>query len=592
MLTSNKNVIDWVNEMAKLCKPDQIVWVDGSEEEKNRFTKQSLAAGELEELNQEKLPGCYLHRSNPNDVARVEHLTFICTRNKEDAGPLNNWMAPDEAYKKLSGIFDGSMKGRTMYVVPFLMGPYGSPFSKIGIELTDSIYVILNMRIMCRIGKRVLDQLGSSNDFTRGLHSKADLNIDRRYICHFPEDNTIWSVGSGYGGNVLLGKKCLALRIASFLGKKEGWMAEHMLILGIENPQGKITYVTAAFPSACGKTNLAMLVPPLSMKGYKIWTVGDDIAWLRIGPDGRLWAINPEAGFFGVAPGTSAKTNPNALATVQKNTIFTNVLKTPENTVWWEGLSDPPAHGINWLGHEWTPASKESGANPNSRFTAPASQCPSISKEWENPQGVPIDAIIFGGRRAKVAPLVYQSFSWQHGTYVGSTMASETTAAQSGQTVGVVRRDPMAMKPFIGYNIGQYIQHWLDMGKRIPKPPKIFHVNWFKADEQGKFMWPGFGENLRVLEWIIKRCEGTADAVKTPIGYIPTPDTINLQDLKLDPSTLQKLLDVDQETWTDEIIDQKKFFDSLGTNIPQEILQEHKALAERFHLELENLVTT
>ncbi len=578
--TNNKAVLEWVDEVVKLCRPDKVVWCDGSEDEKKRLTKECLAAGELIELNQQKLPGCYLHRSDPNDVARVEKQTFICTRNKEDAGPTNNWMAPDEAYKKARAIFEGSMKSRTMYVIPFLMGLPNSPFAKIGFELTDSRYVVLNMGIMTRMGKIALDQLGNSPDFTKGLHSRADLNIERRYILHFPEDNTIWSVGSAYGGNVLLGKKCLALRIGSWLGRKEGWLAEHMLILGIQNPKGEIRYVAAAFPSQCGKTNLAMVVPPDMFKGYKTWTVGDDIAWLRIGADGQLWAVNPEAGFFGVAPGTSAKTNPVALQTIQRNTLFTNVALKPDGTVWWEGLEEPPAQCIDWLGKPWTPASKEKAAQPNSRFTTPAGQCPSISPEWENPKGVPISAIIFGGRRAKVAPLVYESFNWQHGVYVGSTMASETTAAAAGQ-VGVVRRDPMAMLPFLGYHAGEYFRHWLNMGKKITKPPKIFHVNWFRTDSQGKFMWPGFGENLRVLLWVLDRCEGKGDALRTPIGYVPTPDAVATTGLKLSPETFKELLSVDKGEWKQELELQKEWFDSIGPKLPEELRREHAELAKR-----------
>jgi phosphoenolpyruvate carboxykinase (GTP) len=579
--TTNKTLVAWVEEMAKLCHPDKIVWCDGSEEEKIRLTRQAIERGEVEELNQEKLPGCLYARSAENDVARVEHLTFICSRSQKDAGPTNNWMDPREAYKKLGDIFNGSMKGRTMYVVPFLMGIPGSPFNKIGIELTDSIYVVLNMRIMTRMGKVALDELGSSSDFTRGLHSKADLRADRRYICHFPEDNTIWSVGSNYGGNALLGKKCLALRIASWLGRKEGWMAEHMLIVGVENPRGEIHYIAGAFPSACGKTNLAMLVPPPSLSGYKVWTVGDDIAWLRIGPDGRLWAINPEAGFFGVAPGTNWKTNPNAMATIQRNTIFTNVLKKLDGTVWWEGLEDPPAEGIDWRGRPWTPASGQKGAHPNSRFTAPASQCPSISPEWENPKGVPLSAIIFGGRRARVAPLVYQSFDWQHGVFVGASMASETTAAATGQ-VGVVRRDPMAMLPFCGYNMGDYFRHWLHMGRKIPHPPKLFHVNWFRMDETGKFIWPGFGDNLRVLEWIIERATGRAEAVESPIGYLPKASSINLEGLNISREKLEStLLNIDLDDWIAEAESQREFFNKFGDTLPPEILQEHQKLLKR-----------
>lgn len=580
---NNPSVTKWVEEMAKLTKPDKIVWLDGSEEEKERLIEEACRTGELKELNQKKLPGCYLHRTAINDVARVEHLTFICTSKKEDAGPTNNWMAPAEAYEKLGRIFDGSMRGRTMYVIPYLMGPVGSPFSKVGIELTDSIYVVLNMRIMTRMGKIAMEHLRNSDDFVKGLHSKADLNPERRFICHFPEDNTIWSVGSGYGGNVLLGKKCFALRIASYMGWKEGWMAEHMLILGLEDPEGKITYIAAAFPSACGKTNLAMLVPPPSQKGYKVWTVGDDIAWMRIGKDGRLWAVNPEAGFFGVAPGTSSKTNPNALATIQKNTIFTNVLETPEGTVWWEGLDQPPPrYGIDWKGEPWTPESGKVGAHPNSRFTAPAHQCPSISPEWENPEGVPISAIIFGGRRAKVAPLVYEAFNWQHGVFVGATMASETTAAAMGE-VGVIRRDPMAMLPFCGYNIADYFKHWLEMGKMISNPPKIFHVNWFRTDEDGKFIWPGFGENIRVLKWIASRCEGKGEAVETPIGYIPTVDALDLEGLDLSDEQIESLLRLEKDVWIKELEDQLVFFEKLGDKLPRELRDEHQALRERLN---------
>jgi phosphoenolpyruvate carboxykinase (GTP) len=579
-LKPNQAVQTWVDEMAKLTKPDQIVLIDGSEEERQRLTEEALSNGEIIQLNQEKLPGCVYHRTAQNDVARVEHLTFICTKNQADAGPTNNWMAPDEAYQKLSAIFEGSMKGRTMYVIPYIMGLPGSPFSKVGIELTDSIYVVLNMRIMTRMGEVALKQLGDSPDFIKGLHSKADLNPDRRYICHFPEDNTIWSVGSGYGGNVLLGKKCFALRIASFLGRREGWMAEHMLILGIEDPEGNVSYVAAAFPSACGKTNLAMMIPPAAFKGYKVWTVGDDIAWMRIGPDGRLWAINPEAGFFGVAPGTNSKSNPNAMATVQKDTIFTNVVLTPEGTVWWEGMGvDPPKQGIDWKGNPWTPESGEKGAHPNSRFTAPARNCPCISPEWENPKGVPISAILFGGRRAKVAPLVYQSLNWQHGVYLGASMASETTTAAAG-AVGVIRRDPMAMLPFCGYNMGDYFKHWLEMGKRIPNPPKIFHVNWFQTDDNGKFVWPGYGENFRAVKWILDRCAGKAGAKETPIGYLPTEDDIDLTGLNFSKEALRGLLQVVPEAWREDIADQEEFFAKFD-RLPAEIRVEMEGLKKR-----------
>ena len=581
--TSNQTVIDWVEKIARMTRPDGIYWCDGSEQEKDALTAQAIASGELEPLSPQKLPGCVLHRTAQNDVARTEGLTFICTSHKEDAGPTNNWMSPADAYKKLGAIFEGSMAGRTMYVIPFIMGVPGSPFSKIGIELTDSIYVVLNMRIMTRMGQVAWDELGGSNDFTRCLHSRADLNLERRFICHLPEDNTIWSVGSGYGGNVLLGKKCLALRIASNLSQKEGWMAEHMLILGLEDPQGHITYIAAAFPSACGKTNLAMLIPPVTQPGYRVWTVGDDIAWLRVGPDGRLWALNPEAGFFGVAPGTSKKSNPNALKTVRKNSIFTNVVKTPDDMVWWEGMDgDTPTQGIDWKGEHWTPDADHPGAHPNARFTAPAAQCPCISPEWENPQGVPISAIVFGGRRAHLAPLVYQSFNFQHGVFVGATMASERTAAQYGKQ-GEVRRDPMAMLPFCGYNMADYFQHWLNMGRKITKPPSIFHVNWFRTDDKGQFIWPGFGENVRVLRWIAQRCAGSdqAKAQKTPIGYIPSDGALDLAGLDLPQGTIQELLHIDPQAWLAEVAEQRQFFAKFGDRLPAEINAELDALDQR-----------
>lgn len=581
-VTTNQAAISWVEKIAALTKPDNIYYCDGSQREKDELTAQALATGELEALDPCKLPGCVLHRTAQNDVARTEGLTFICTSNKEDAGPTNNWMAPDQAYKKLGAIFEGSMVGRTMYVIPFIMGVPGSEFSKIGVELTDSIYVVLNMRIMTRMGQVAWDELGDSADFTHCLHSKADLNLERRFICHFPEDNTIWSVGSGYGGNVLLGKKCLALRLASHMGHSEGWMAEHMLILGLEDREGKITYIAAAFPSACGKTNLAMLIPPVTQPGYRVWTVGDDIAWLRIGPDGRLWAINPEAGFFGVAPGTSKKSNPNALKTVRKNTIFTNVVKTPQNMVWWEELDgDTPAQGIDWKGEPWTPDSGQPGAHPNARFTAPASQCPCISPEWENPQGVPISAIVFGGRRAHLTPLVYQSFDFKHGVFVGATMASERTAAQYGK-LGEVRRDPMAMLPFCGYNMADYFQHWLNMGQKATAPPLIFHVNWFRTDAKGDFLWPGYGENIRVLEWIAQRCDGQGAARKTPIGYVPENGTLDLSGLDLSDAVARELLRVDPKDWLNELEGQKKFFAKFDEKrLPVEIKAEHEALAKR-----------
>jgi phosphoenolpyruvate carboxykinase (GTP) len=585
-MTKNIKLLNWIDEMAALTKPESIMWIDGSEEQLEALRKEAMATGELIKLNEEKLPGCYLHRSALNDVARVEQRTFICTSTKEGAGPTNNWMAPAEAYQKLGQLFDGSMKGRTMYIIPYSMGPVGSEFSKIGIEITDSIYVVVSMAIMTRMGKAVLDQLGDG-DFVKGLHSKAQLSEEDRYICHFPEDNAIWSINSGYGGNVLLGKKCFALRIASYLANKEGWMAEHMLILGIENPKGEVKYIAAAFPSACGKTNLAMLIPPELYKkeGYKVWCVGDDIAWLRQGPDGRLWAINPENGFFGVAPGTNAHSNYNALASTTKNAIFTNVaLDTSDNTVWWEGMTDEkPEHAIDWRGNEWTPAMFDKkdkstyAAHPNSRFTAPAENCPCISSEFNSGAGVPISAIIFGGRRAKTAPLVYQSRDWQHGVFVGSTMASETTAAAAG-AVGVVRRDPMAMLPFIGYNANDYFAHWLDMGKKLgDKAPKIFNVNWFRTDDEGHFIWPGFGDNMRVLMWILGRCDGTMDANETAIGFVPKAEDINIEGLDINVDTVKDLLNVDIDLWKEETVGIDEFYNKLG-RVPEELQGELKTL--------------
>ena len=581
-LTNNVKVNAWLDEVIPLLKPDAVELITGEKEQLDRLTAEAVSTGEFITLNQEKLPGCYLHRSDPNDVARVESRTFICSRKEEDAGPTNNWMDPQEMYAKLEKLYDGAMKGRTMYVIPYSMSIVGSPFAKYGIEVTDSIYVVISMNIMTRIGNPVLEALGTDGDFIKGLHAKADLNPEERYIVQFPEDNTIMSINSGYGGNVLLGKKCFALRIASYLGRKEDWMAEHMLILGIQNPQGEIRYVTAAFPSACGKTNLAMLVPPeeYQKKGYKVWTVGDDIAWLRIGPDGRLWAVNPENGFFGVAPGTSAKSNPNALASTAKNTLFTNVvLNKDDNTVWWEGMNKtPPTNAEDWQGRPWNgETSTEKGAHPNSRFTAPAKNCPCISPEFDNPQGVPISAIIFGGRRAKTAPLVYQSRSWQHGVFVGSIMASETTAAATG-AVGVLRRDPMAMRPFCGYHMGDYWQHWLDMGEKIPNPPKIFNVNWFRTDEDGNFLWPGFGDNLRVLEWILKRCFDEVDAQETPIGYEPYPTDINLEGTDVSLETLTGLLGVDKDLWMEDVANIEEFYKDFGDKLPPALREELETL--------------
>ena len=580
MKFASKGVQQFVDESVALCTPDKVVLIDGSEEQLEALRAEAVSTGEMIKLNQELLPGCYLHRTAVNDVARVEGRTFICTEKKEDAGPTNNWMQKDEAYKLLKGIYKGAMKGRTMYVIPYSMGAVGSPFSKIGIELTDSIYVVLNMVIMTRVGQKVLDTLGTSDDFVRGLHAKADLDEEKRYICQFPEDNTIMSVNSGYGGNVLLGKKCFALRIASYLGRHEGWLAEHMLILGLEKPNGETKYIAAAFPSACGKTNLAMLIPPeeFAKKGYKIHTVGDDIAWIRVGADGRMYAINPENGFFGVAPGTNAKSNPNALASTRKNTIFTNVvLNTDNNTVWWEGLDkNPPEHAIDWKGNPWTAEDRAKGvkgAHPNSRFTAPAKNCPCISDRFEDPQGVPLDAIIFGGRRAKTAPLVYEARDWNHGVFVGSIMASETTAAASG-AVGVVRRDPMAMLPFCGYNMGDYFAHWIEMGDKVAKKPKFFNVNWFRTDEDGNFLWPGFGDNMHVLDWIIRRTEGTAEAVETPIGYVPKPEDINLNGLDMTVDDVANLLTVDKELWKEDAENIESFYAKFGDKLPEALRKE------------------
>ena len=589
-MTNNKYVLSWVNEMAEMTNPAKIVWIDGSEEQADALRTEACSTGGMIKLNEKLLPGCYLHRTAVNDVARVEGRTFICTRKKEDAGNINNWMDPKECYAKLTKLYTGSMTGKTMYVIPYSMSIVGSPFAKYGIELTDSIYVVLNMLIMTRVGNNVLDALGDDAGFIKGLHAKADLDEENRYICHFPEDNTIWSINSGYGGNVLLGKKCFALRIASYLGRKEGWMAEHMLILGIETPEGELKYISAAFPSACGKTNLAMLIPPeiYKKKGYKVWCVGDDIAWLRVGEDGRLWAVNPENGFFGVAPGTNSKSNPNALATTQRDTIFTNVVHDLDNnTVWWEGLNDnPPSNAIDWRGNKWDISmynkndKSTCGAHPNSRFTAKAINCPCLSSEFNNPKGVPISAIVFGGRRAKTAPLVYQSTSWQNGTFVGSIMASETTAAASG-AVGVVRRDPMAMRPFTGYDMGDYFGHWLEMGKNIPNPPKIFHVNWFRTDADGHFIWPGFGDNMRVLLWILARCEGKVDARETAIGYVPYANDINIEGLDITEDTVNELLSVDNEAWLADVENIKEFYDMIGGTVPCELREELSALKAR-----------
>ncbi|MDR1629630.1 MAG: phosphoenolpyruvate carboxykinase (GTP) [Oscillospiraceae bacterium] len=575
-LTENKTVLSWIDENIKLVNPDKIVWIDGSEEQLETLRAEACSTGEIIQLNEELLPGCYLHRTAVNDVARVEHRTFICTPTQEEAGPTNNWMDPAKCYDMLHEIAKGSYSGRTMYVIPYSMGPIGSPLAKAGVELTDSIYVVLNMAIMTRIGKAVFDVLGDSNDWVRGLHCKCDIDEEKRYICHFPQDNTIISVNSGYGGNVLLGKKCFALRIASYQGWKENWQAEHMLILGIENPNGEVKYICAAFPSACGKTILAMLIPPQGYlsKGYKVWCVGDDIAWIRKGEDGRLYAINPENGFFGVAPGTNDKSNPNALASTKKGTIFTNVVHNlDDNTVWWESLDkNPPENAVDWKGNPWNGKTAEApGAHPNSRFTAPAVNCPCISSEFENTKGVPISAIVFGGRRAKLAPLVYQSKDWNNGVFVGSIMASETTAAATG-AVGVVRRDPMAMLPFCGYNMGEYFQHWVDIGASLDadKAPKIFNVNWFRKDDEGHFVWPGFGENLRVLDWIAERCEDRVGARETAIGYVPYAEDINLDGIEdeINLDGLKAILEVDKDLWTAECEGIAEFYEKLGDKLP------------------------
>ena len=605
-MTKNKNVLAWVDEMVALTKPDKVVWIDGSKEQLDALTDEvtSLPEGNRDKmyrLNEEKLPGCLYHRTLPNDVARVEDRTFICTKKKEDAGPTNNWMDPAEMKAKLIPLYDGVMKGRTMYVIPYSMGLIGSPLAKVGVELTDSIYVVLNMNIMTRMGTQAFENLGdTSDDFVRGLHSKADVDPENRYIVQFPEENTIWSINSAYGGNVLLGKKCFALRIASFQGKNEGWMAEHMLILGVQKPNGETTYITAAFPSACGKTNLAMLIPPEGYlkDGYKVFTVGDDIAWMKPGKDGRLYAINPENGFFGVAPGTNANSNYNALACTRSDTIFTNVaLNNADNTVWWEKLDkNPPVDATEWKGEkvngpEYIAAGNKL-AHPNSRFTAPAKNCPCLSPEFNNPEGVPISAIIFGGRRASTTPLVYQSFDWTHGTYMGSAVSSETTAAATGAT-GVLRHDPMAMKPFIGYNVGDYWAHWLEMGEKLgDKAPKIFNVNWFKTDEEGNFLWPGFGDNMRVLDWIIKRCEGEVDAVETPIGYEPKPEDINVDGLvyegkQFTTEDIANLLKLDTKLWKNEIAEMRRYYkediEAKGGKVPAALYAQLDALEARLN---------
>ena len=578
----NSALEQWVKEMASLAQPAEVVWLNGSDQEYAQLCAAGVEAGQLIPLNEQKHPGSYLHRSHPLDVARTEQCTFICTPTQQEAGPTNHWMAPDQAYAKLRPIFNGIMRGRTMYVIPYLLGPKGSPFARVGFQLTDSVYVAVNMRIMTRMGTIALEHLGGSPDFIRGLHSVGTLDPDNRSICHFPQDKSIWSVNSGYGGNALLSKKCAALRIGSWLGNAEGWLAEHMLIMGVQDPAGKITYIAGAFPSACGKTNLAMLQPTGKFSGYRVWCVGDDIAWLRPGADGRLYAVNPEAGFFGVAPGTSRETNPNMMKTIAKNTLFTNVAMAPNRTVWWEGL-DPPADTagfLDWQGRPWDPAGGQKAAHPNARFTTPIKQCPVYSPEWENPNGVPISAILFGCRRSNLVPLIAESFSWQHGVYLGATLNSETTAAAGGAQ-GIVRRDPMAMLPFCGYNMADYFKHWLEIGRRLKHPPKIFRVNWFRVDEKGKFIWPGFGENMRVIQWVMDRCEGRGAAVETPIGRLPAEGALDLEGLSLTASNLQKILGIDTAGWFAAAEKQSEFFAKFADRFPNELLQEQQALIRR-----------
>jgi phosphoenolpyruvate carboxykinase (GTP) len=579
----NKAVLDWVQEIAGLTEPENIFWCDGSEREHAFLLEQAQQQGVVVPLNPQMVPNSYLHRSNPNDVARVEQFTFICSPSKEEAGPTNNWAAPAEMYDKLNGYLKGAMRGRTLFVIPYIMGPPDSPLTKVGFEVTDSIYVVLSMRIMTRMGTVAVERLGSNPDgeWNRGVHSLLDVNPDRRFICHFPQDNRIISVGSGYGGNVLLSKKCLALRIGSYLARKQGWLAEHMLILGVESPEARKHYVAAAFPSACGKTNFAMLIPPAHFKGWKVTTVGDDIAWMQI-REGRLYAVNPENGYFGVVPGTSYKSNANAMQTIAHDTLYTNVALTDDGDVWWEGKDGPvPSHAIDWRGNDWTPESKDKAAHPNSRFATPMRNNPVLDADVEKGEGVPISAIIFGGRRSDTLPLVFQAFDWDHGVYLGSTMASETTAAATG-AVGQVRRDPMAMLPFCGYNIGDYFQHWLEIRQRLSHPPLIFNVNWFRKGQDGKFLWPGFGDNMRVLKWMIDRCEGNAGGVKSPIGWVPGIHDLDLTGLNIDHKCVDELLEIDHEQWAKELEEHKKFYESLGGVVPERLQKQREQVAARF----------
>jgi phosphoenolpyruvate carboxykinase (GTP) len=581
---ANAVVSDWVAEVAELTTPKNVFWCDGSEAENAYLLREATRLDVVIKLNDQKVPRSYLHRSNPNDVARVEQFTFICTPTREEAGPTNNWSDPAETYDKLNGLLNGAMKGRTMFVVPYIMGPPDSPLAKVGIELTDSIYVVLSMRIMTRMGAVALQRLGDDleAEWNRGIHSLLDVDPSRRFICHFPQDNAIISVGSGYGGNVLLSKKCLALRIGSYLAFQQGWLAEHMLILGVESPEGRKHYVAAAFPSACGKTNFAMLIPPKRFAGWKVTTVGDDIAWMQI-RDGRLYAVNPENGYFGVVPGTSTKSNPNAMKSISHDTLYTNVALTDDGDVWWEGKDGaPPAHAIDWRGNSWTPESKEKAAHANSRFATPMHNNPVLDPDAEKGEGVPISAIIFGGRRSDTIPLILQALDWNHGVYLGATMASETTAAATG-AVGQVRRDPMAMLPFCGYNIGSYFKHWIATGKRLTNPPLIFNVNWFRKNEAGKFLWPGFGDNMRILKWIVERCEGSKAAVEEPVGWLPRPNDLDLGDLDVSEDSMKTLLGINRQDWEKELEAHKVFFESLGGVVPKELLDEREQILRRLN---------